>query len=170
VTSSTSSTTPFLTTSSCLQPLHFRCRSTQPTNDTLYPALYLYPLDDIWAPKHIPSLTSTKIGRQRSSKTAPGQRNGFFDSKIRSVGRQWQGWHTSVLCFFEIHSLFPTRYISRMSEAPTVHQSAVDACGQELEPVDHDIIVCASCFRLSNLILNNHRNLALILLARTAKP
>ncbi|KAF9524321.1 hypothetical protein CPB83DRAFT_861384 [Crepidotus variabilis] len=50
-----------------------------------YPALYLYPLNDTWAPKHI-TLTSqhTKIGRQTSSKTAPGERNGFFDSKVLS--------------------------------------------------------------------------------------
>ncbi|CAA7269362.1 unnamed protein product [Cyclocybe aegerita] len=51
----------------------------------LYPALYLYPLNDTWAPKHI-ALTNqhTKIGRQTSSKTAPGERNGFFDSKVLS--------------------------------------------------------------------------------------
>ncbi|KAF8816302.1 hypothetical protein BYT27DRAFT_7184144 [Phlegmacium glaucopus] len=56
-----------------------------PANNSLFPALYLYPLNDTWHPKHI-SLTSqrTKIGRQTSSKTAPGERNGFFDSKVLS--------------------------------------------------------------------------------------
>ncbi|PPQ92622.1 hypothetical protein CVT25_007787, partial [Psilocybe cyanescens] len=43
------------------------------------------PLNDTWALKHT-ALTNlhTKIGRQTSSKTAPGQRNGFFDSKVLS--------------------------------------------------------------------------------------
>ncbi|KAH9478105.1 hypothetical protein JR316_0010343 [Psilocybe cubensis] len=56
-----------------------------PPSNALFPALYLYPLNDTWAPKHI-ALTSmhTKIGRQTSSKTAPGERNGFFDSKVLS--------------------------------------------------------------------------------------
>ena len=55
------------------------------SNNAAYPALYLYPLNDTWAPKHI-TLTNvhTKIGRQTSSKTAPGERNGFFDSKVLS--------------------------------------------------------------------------------------
>jgi hypothetical protein len=54
-------------------------------NTSPFPALYLYPLNDTWHPKHI-SLTNqrTKIGRQTSSKTAPGERNGFFDSKVLS--------------------------------------------------------------------------------------
>ena len=56
-----------------------------PANNSLFPALYLYPLNDTWHPKHI-FLTNqhTKIGRQTSSKTAPGERNGFFDSKVLS--------------------------------------------------------------------------------------
>ncbi|PPQ89874.1 hypothetical protein CVT25_004796, partial [Psilocybe cyanescens] len=51
-------------------------------SNTLFPALYLYPLSDTWSLKHI-ALTNlhTKIGRQTSSKTVPGERNGFFDSK-----------------------------------------------------------------------------------------
>ena len=57
----------------------------QPASNSLYPALYLYPLNDTWAPKHITlSNQHTKIGRQTSSKTAPGERNGFFDSKVLS--------------------------------------------------------------------------------------
>ncbi|KAF9475292.1 hypothetical protein BDN70DRAFT_996521 [Pholiota conissans] len=54
-------------------------------HNALFPALYLYPLNDTWTPKHI-ALTSahTKIGRQTSSKTAPGERNGYFDSKVLS--------------------------------------------------------------------------------------
>ncbi|PPQ84096.1 hypothetical protein CVT25_002177 [Psilocybe cyanescens] len=65
------------------QPL--QQQSNSPPSNALFPALYLYPLNDTWAPKHI-ALTNlhTKIGRQTSSKTAPGERNGFFDSKVLS--------------------------------------------------------------------------------------
>ncbi|KAI0314557.1 hypothetical protein OF83DRAFT_1174648 [Amylostereum chailletii] len=50
------------------------------------PALYLYPLNDSFIPKHIhlPSNQRIKIGRQTNAKTAPGERNGFFDSKVLS--------------------------------------------------------------------------------------
>ncbi|ETW78273.1 hypothetical protein HETIRDRAFT_23759, partial [Heterobasidion irregulare TC 32-1] len=50
------------------------------------PALYLYPLNDSFIPKHIhlPPNQRVKIGRQTSAKTAPGERNGFFDSKVLS--------------------------------------------------------------------------------------
>jgi len=50
------------------------------------PALYLYPLNDSFIPKHIhlPQGQRIKIGRQTNAKTAPGERNGFFDSKVLS--------------------------------------------------------------------------------------
>ncbi|KAI0067017.1 hypothetical protein BV25DRAFT_1820172 [Artomyces pyxidatus] len=50
------------------------------------PALYLYPLNDSFIPKHIhlPPDQRTKIGRQTNAKTAPGERNGYFDSKVLS--------------------------------------------------------------------------------------
>jgi hypothetical protein len=51
-----------------------------------YPALYLYPLNDSFVPKHI-SLANgvrVKIGRQTNAKTSPGERNGYFDSKVLS--------------------------------------------------------------------------------------
>ncbi|GJE86722.1 FHA and PRK00409 domain-containing protein [Phanerochaete sordida] len=50
------------------------------------PALYLYPLNDSFVPKHI-SLVSNqrvKIGRQTNAKTVPAERNGYFDSKVLS--------------------------------------------------------------------------------------
>ena len=52
----------------------------------VYPALYLYPLNDSFVPKHISLLHSqrVKIGRQTNAKTAPGERNGYFDSKVLS--------------------------------------------------------------------------------------
>lgn len=51
-----------------------------------FPALYLYPLNDSFIPKHIALLHNqrVKIGRQTNAKTAPGERNGYFDSKVLS--------------------------------------------------------------------------------------
>ncbi|KAJ7641378.1 hypothetical protein FB45DRAFT_900052 [Roridomyces roridus] len=58
-----------------------------PQNILAFPALYLYPLNDSFVPKHI-SLTPpgqrVKIGRQTNAKTSPGERNGYFDSKVLS--------------------------------------------------------------------------------------
>ena len=51
-----------------------------------FPALFLYPLNDSFVPKHI-SLQGgqhIKIGRQTNTKTVPGERNGYFDSKVLS--------------------------------------------------------------------------------------
>ncbi|KAJ7208063.1 hypothetical protein GGX14DRAFT_455387 [Mycena pura] len=59
--------------------------SPQPT--VALPALYLYPLNDSFIPKHIslvPSGQRVKIGRQTNAKTSPGERNGYFDSKVLS--------------------------------------------------------------------------------------
>lgn len=61
------------------------------------PALYLYPLNHSFEPKHI-SLAGgqrVKIGRQTNPKTAPGERNGFFDSKVlsRQHAEVWEEAH-----------------------------------------------------------------------------
>ena len=50
------------------------------------PALYLYPLNDSFVPKHISLVNQqrVKIGRQTNAKTVPAERNGFFDSKVLS--------------------------------------------------------------------------------------
>ncbi|KAJ8091227.1 hypothetical protein PM082_004203 [Marasmius tenuissimus] len=50
------------------------------------PALYLYPLNDSFVPKHIGLVHNqrVKIGRQTNAKTTPGERNGYFDSKVLS--------------------------------------------------------------------------------------
>ncbi|KAJ6602546.1 hypothetical protein DFH09DRAFT_1125089 [Mycena vulgaris] len=58
-----------------------------PQNNLAFPALYLYPLNDSFIPKHIsltPSGQRVKIGRQTNAKTSPGERNGYFDSKVLS--------------------------------------------------------------------------------------
>ena len=51
-----------------------------------YPALNLLPLNDSFVPKHIhlPPGQRVKIGRQTNAKSVPGERNGFFDSKVLS--------------------------------------------------------------------------------------
>ena len=51
-----------------------------------YPALYLYPLNDTFVPKHISLVANqrVKIGRQTNAKTVPAERNGYFDSKVLS--------------------------------------------------------------------------------------
>ncbi|EPS95292.1 hypothetical protein FOMPIDRAFT_1025852 [Fomitopsis schrenkii] len=50
------------------------------------PALYLYPLNDSFVPKHISLVNQqrVKIGRQTNAKTVPAERNGYFDSKVLS--------------------------------------------------------------------------------------
>lgn len=50
------------------------------------PALYLYPLNDTFVPKHIALVAGqrVKIGRQTNAKTVPAERNGYFDSKVLS--------------------------------------------------------------------------------------
>ncbi|CAE6458980.1 unnamed protein product [Rhizoctonia solani] len=50
------------------------------------PALYLYPLNDTFVPKQIAlgGGNRVKIGRQTNAKTVPGERNGYFDSKVLS--------------------------------------------------------------------------------------
>jgi hypothetical protein len=61
--------------------------SSQPSHlNPLYPALYLYPLNDSFVPKHITLHNSqrVKIGRQTNAKTVPAERNGYFDSKVLS--------------------------------------------------------------------------------------
>ncbi|KAG1845605.1 SMAD/FHA domain-containing protein [Suillus tomentosus] len=51
-----------------------------------YPSLYLYPLNDTFIPKHIFLYNGqrVKIGRQTNTNTMPGERNGYFDSRLLS--------------------------------------------------------------------------------------
>ncbi|KAH7882857.1 hypothetical protein F5I97DRAFT_1930483 [Phlebopus sp. FC_14] len=57
-----------------------------PHNQQPLPALYLYPLNDTFVPKHIALAGGqrVKIGRQTNAKTVPAERNGYFDSKVLS--------------------------------------------------------------------------------------
>jgi len=60
--------------------------STSPPLFTSTPALYLYPLNDSFVPKHIALVLQqrVKMGRQTNAKTVPVKRNGYFDSKVLS--------------------------------------------------------------------------------------
>jgi hypothetical protein len=60
--------------------------SSSPHNQPSFPALYLYPLNETFIPKHIALVGGqrVKIGRQTNAKTVPAERNGYFDSKVLS--------------------------------------------------------------------------------------
>lgn len=99
--------TPFLT-------------STQPI-----PALALFPLNDTFIPKYIHLNQRVKIGRQTNAKTTPGERNGYFDSKVlsRQHAEVWEeDGKVRLLCnkagLFLILGLLG-RFTSKTSRAPT---------------------------------------------------
>ncbi|KAF8525040.1 hypothetical protein BU17DRAFT_41980 [Hysterangium stoloniferum] len=48
------------------------------------PSLNLFPLNDSFIPKFIHLNQRVKIGRQTNAKSVPGERNGYFDSKVLS--------------------------------------------------------------------------------------
>lgn len=52
----------------------------------MFPALNLFPLNESFVPKHIVLAGGqrVKIGRQTNAKTVPGEKNGYFDSKVLS--------------------------------------------------------------------------------------
>ncbi|KAJ7315169.1 SMAD/FHA domain-containing protein, partial [Mycena albidolilacea] len=51
-----------------------------------FPALHLYPLDESFIPKRITlgGGQRVKIARPPNTKTQPGERNGYFDSRVLS--------------------------------------------------------------------------------------
>ncbi|WWC68153.1 uncharacterized protein I206_102076 [Kwoniella pini CBS 10737] len=51
-----------------------------------FPSLHLWPLQDTFVMKmiHLPDGQRIKIGRQTNTKTVPGERNAYFDSKVLS--------------------------------------------------------------------------------------
>lgn len=57
-----------------------------PGGSGMFPALNLFPLNDSFVPKHIVLAGGqrVKIGRQTNAKTVPGEKNGYFDSKVLS--------------------------------------------------------------------------------------
>ncbi|KAJ7061994.1 hypothetical protein C8F01DRAFT_1136065 [Mycena amicta] len=57
-----------------------------PQNNASFPALHLYPIDDSFIPKRIilAGGQRVKIARPPNTKTSPGERNGYFDSRVLS--------------------------------------------------------------------------------------
>ena len=89
-----------------------------------YPTLCLYPLNDSFVPKHISLLHSQriKIGRQTNAKTAPGERNSYFDSKVlsRQHAEVWEESNKVRVCpyhFCHSNLIRRARFSSRMSRA-----------------------------------------------------
>lgn len=81
-----------------------------PLNSVPYPALYLYPLNDSFIPKHISLINGqrVKIGRQTNAKTVPAERNGYFDSKVlsRQHAEVWEeGGKVRVVVLQEVSEL-----------------------------------------------------------------
>ncbi|KAJ7171051.1 hypothetical protein C8R46DRAFT_1349166 [Mycena filopes] len=60
--------------------------SQAPYPGATFPALHLYPLDDSFIPKRIALAPGqrVKIARPPNTKTQPGERNGYFDSRVLS--------------------------------------------------------------------------------------
>ncbi|KDR67264.1 hypothetical protein GALMADRAFT_105927 [Galerina marginata CBS 339.88] len=61
------------------------------TNNVFSPAIYLFPVNDTWAPKCVAE-QHTRIGRQTSTRTVPTEQNGIFSSKVlsRRHAEVWQ--------------------------------------------------------------------------------
>ena len=98
--------------------------SSQPTLQ--FPALYLYPINDSFIPKHIALSNNqhVKIGRQTNAKTAPGDKNGYFDSKVlsRQHAEVWEEGgkvHIPTVLAAGLFLTHKRRFTSRTSKAQT---------------------------------------------------
>jgi hypothetical protein len=99
----------------------------------MFPALNLFPLNDSFIPKHIVLAGGqhVKVGRQTNAKTVPGEKNGYFDSKVLSR-QHAEVWEEGGKVSLEdaSHSMMPVlklppRYGSRTSNPQTEHLSTV---------------------------------------------
>ncbi|KAH8914152.1 SMAD/FHA domain-containing protein, partial [Atractiella rhizophila] len=66
---------------------HHPSTTTNSNSRSIYPSLHLTPINDSFVPKQIslsPPGTRVRIGRQTNAKTAPNDRNGYFESKVLS--------------------------------------------------------------------------------------
>ncbi|KAJ6551715.1 hypothetical protein B0H19DRAFT_177031 [Mycena capillaripes] len=83
-----------------------------PQNNASFPALHLYPLDDSFIPKRIALAPGqrVKIARPPNTKTQPGERNGYFDSRVlsRQHAEVWE--EGNKVC----PPLYGTRHISKL--------------------------------------------------------
>ncbi|KAH8113813.1 SMAD/FHA domain-containing protein [Phellopilus nigrolimitatus] len=104
-----------------------------PPHSQSFPAFYLYSLNDSSIPKHISLLNNqrVKIGRQTNAKTVPGERNGYFDSKILSR------WHAEV---WEESNKIVIKDV-KSSNGTCMNGERLSAEGVESEPLKLDDIV-----------------------------
>jgi hypothetical protein len=98
--------------------------SSQPTLQ--FPTLYLYPINNSFIPKHIALSNNqhVKIGRQNNAKMAPGDKNGYFHSKVlsRQLAEVWEEAGKVLIPTVLAGRTFLThmhRFSSRTSKAQT---------------------------------------------------
>ncbi|KAH8075992.1 hypothetical protein BXZ70DRAFT_963418 [Cristinia sonorae] len=102
--------------------------ASSPISQLPYPALYLYPLNDSFIPKHISLVNGqrVKIGRQTNAKTVPAERNGYFDSKVLSR-QHAEVWEESGKIFIKD---------VKSSNGTFINGERLSAEGVESEPFD----------------------------------
>jgi hypothetical protein len=98
-----------------------------PAGNGQFPALNLFPLNDSFVPKHIVLAGGqrVKIGRQTNAKTVPGEKNGYFDSKVlsRQHAEVWEeGGKVSASLVLEIMTTTLTPY-TRFTSRTSSHQT-----------------------------------------------
>jgi len=116
------------------------------------PALYLYPLNQSFEPKHISVAGGqrVKIGRQTNPKTAPAEKNGFFDSKVlsRQHAEVWEEAHKVLQLFslsFSSHSFQIFIRDIKSSNGTFINGERLSPEGVESDPYplkSDDIVVC----------------------------
>lgn len=101
------------------------------------PALYLYPLNETFVPKHISLVGGqrVKIGRQTNAKTVPGELNGYFDSKVLSR-QHAEVWEEGGKIFIKD---------VKSSNGTFINSERLSAEGVESDPFElktDDVVVC----------------------------
>lgn len=153
-----------------------------PHNQPAFPALYLYPLNDTFVPKHISLIGGqrVKIGRQTNAKTVPAERNGYFDSKVLSR-QHAEVWEESgkVRLSDSIHPALhfsSPRSSSKTSRAQTVPSSTANVSVPKASSPNllnsKTMISWYEVFHFPHLFFTRAalRNLVSTLLARTTRP
>ncbi|KIJ46041.1 hypothetical protein M422DRAFT_250468 [Sphaerobolus stellatus SS14] len=122
------------------------------------PALSLYPLDESFISKYIHLNQRVKIGRETNANTVPGERNGFFDSKVLSR-RHAEVWEeegkvfikdvkSSYGTFINGERLSPRGVESQPFELKTedVVEFGIDIVGEDNKTiVHHKVIARVTC-------------------------
>jgi pSer/pThr/pTyr-binding forkhead associated (FHA) protein len=127
-----------------------------PHNQPQFPALYLYPLNDSFVPKHITLLHNqhVKIGRQTNVKTVPASRNGYFDSKVlsRQHAEVWEEG-SKVVFLYSVRFLVVFSHTLKIfikdvksSNGTFINGERLSPEGLESDPYElksDDIVVCS---------------------------